>query len=259
MAAEGKQGPLNDLVVRFTGPGAADRVRALARRHAAAERRPDALAGRRQDLGVDLRPGRDRLPRHRGRGRPGDRAARRSARRAGEQATAARRSRAAAAPAVARAVDITINPNDAKQWAVGTEQGMFLSTNSGGSWRQRDTTFGARVVLGGAGRALQRRAGRQGAQERRRRQGVGRRSGRSAPGRRTSSPARTASSTPTSRAARSAAPRTAARPGPTSSACSDGRAPLHSERGVSSQRRPLRSSRRAHRAPPRGAPDAARG
>ena len=51
-----------------------------------------------------------------------------------------------AAPAVARAVDITINPADAKQWAVGTEQGVFLSSNSGGSWRQRETTFGARVA-----------------------------------------------------------------------------------------------------------------
>ena len=65
MAAEGKQGPLNDLVLRFTGPGARDRVGALARRHAAAERRADALARRRQDLGVDLGTGRDRLSRHR--------------------------------------------------------------------------------------------------------------------------------------------------------------------------------------------------
>jgi photosystem II stability/assembly factor-like uncharacterized protein len=51
-----------------------------------------------------------------------------------------------AAPAAARAVDITINPGDTKQWAVGTEQGVFLSGNSGGSWRQRDTTSSARVA-----------------------------------------------------------------------------------------------------------------
>jgi photosystem II stability/assembly factor-like uncharacterized protein len=51
-----------------------------------------------------------------------------------------------AAPAAARAVDIAVNPGDAAQWAVGTEQGTWISNNSGGSWRQRDTTFGARVA-----------------------------------------------------------------------------------------------------------------
>jgi len=51
-----------------------------------------------------------------------------------------------AAPAVAAALDITIDPGDAKQWAVGTEQGTFLSTNEGRSWRQRDTTSKARVA-----------------------------------------------------------------------------------------------------------------
>src|SRR5215207_8925617 len=60
--------------------------------------------------------------------------------------TNAPRHPARAAPAAARAIDITINPGDGNVWAVGTEQGTFLSTNAGGSWRQRDTTSGARVA-----------------------------------------------------------------------------------------------------------------
>ena len=57
-----------------------------------------------------------------------------------------------AAPAAAATTDITINPDDPKQWAVGTEQGTWLSTNSGGSWRQRDTTARARVSWAGPGK-----------------------------------------------------------------------------------------------------------
>jgi hypothetical protein len=57
---------------------------------------------------------------------------------------------ARAAPSAAAALDITIDPDDAKQWAVGTEQGTFLSTNEGRSWRQRDTTSKARVAWAAA-------------------------------------------------------------------------------------------------------------
>jgi photosystem II stability/assembly factor-like uncharacterized protein len=43
-------------------------------------------------------------------------------------------------------IDVVVNPGDAQQWAVSTEQGTFSSGNSGGSWRPRDTTFGARLA-----------------------------------------------------------------------------------------------------------------
>jgi hypothetical protein len=41
---------------------------------------------------------------------------------------------------------VVVNPGDAEQWAVSTEQGTFVSSNAGRSWRPRDTTFGARLV-----------------------------------------------------------------------------------------------------------------
>ena len=221
MAADGKQGPLNDLVVRFTGPGAV-----IASGHSRGGTLPqNAGLMRSPDAGKTWESisGLGEIDYHdiEVAGDAGDRAARRPARRAGEQR---RRQdvRGLAAPAVARAVDITINPADAKQWAVGTEQGVFLSGNSGGSWRQRETTFGARVAwaapdalysAGLDGKVRKSADGGKnlggGRHDRRRPQGLRRR-------------ARTASSTPTSPVARSAAPRTAARPGPTSSPCSDG-------------------------------------
>jgi photosystem II stability/assembly factor-like uncharacterized protein len=43
-------------------------------------------------------------------------------------------------------IDVVVNPSDANQWAVSTEQGTFVSSNAGQSWRPRDTTFGARLV-----------------------------------------------------------------------------------------------------------------
>jgi photosystem II stability/assembly factor-like uncharacterized protein len=55
-----------------------------------------------------------------------------------------------AAPSAAAALDITIDPSNPKRWAVGTEQGTFLSTNEGKSWRQRDTTSKARVAWAAA-------------------------------------------------------------------------------------------------------------
>jgi hypothetical protein len=52
------------------------------------------------------------------------------------------------APSVAVPIDVAVNPNEPEHWAVSTEQGVFVSTNEGRSWRQRDTTFGARIAWG---------------------------------------------------------------------------------------------------------------
>ena len=144
MAAAGKSGPLNDLVVRFTGPGAV-----IASGHSRGGTLPqNAGLMRSPDAGKTWQSvsGLGEIDYH-------------DIEVSGDQVIALRVDQpdvqvskdggktfeGRAAPAVARAVDVTVNPNDAKQWAVGTEQGTFLSTNEGASWRQRDTTFGARV------------------------------------------------------------------------------------------------------------------
>ncbi|MBE2320655.1 hypothetical protein DVA67_032140 [Solirubrobacter sp. CPCC 204708] len=57
-----------------------------------------------------------------------------------------------AAPAAAAALDVAINPDDPKQWAVGTESGTFISNNEGNSWRQRDTTPKAKIAWAGPGK-----------------------------------------------------------------------------------------------------------
>jgi hypothetical protein len=43
-------------------------------------------------------------------------------------------------------IDVVVDPGDDQHWAVSTEQGTFFSSDGGGSWRPRDTTFGARLV-----------------------------------------------------------------------------------------------------------------
>jgi hypothetical protein len=43
-------------------------------------------------------------------------------------------------------IDVVIDPGDPQHWAVSTEQGTFVSSNGGDSWRPRDTTFGARLA-----------------------------------------------------------------------------------------------------------------
>jgi hypothetical protein len=43
-------------------------------------------------------------------------------------------------------IDVVVDPGDAQHWAVSTEQGTFFSGDGGGSWRPRDTTFGARLI-----------------------------------------------------------------------------------------------------------------
>jgi hypothetical protein len=43
-------------------------------------------------------------------------------------------------------IDVVVNPADPQHWAVSTEQGTFLSTNGGGSWRPRDPSSGARLA-----------------------------------------------------------------------------------------------------------------
>jgi photosystem II stability/assembly factor-like uncharacterized protein len=50
------------------------------------------------------------------------------------------------APSVAAPIDIAVNPGNADQWAVSTDQGTFISANGGKSWRQWDTTFGPRIA-----------------------------------------------------------------------------------------------------------------
>lgn len=49
-------------------------------------------------------------------------------------------------PADSPPIDVTVNPRKPQEWAVSSEQGVFISTNDGGSWRQRDVTFGPRLV-----------------------------------------------------------------------------------------------------------------
>jgi hypothetical protein len=43
-------------------------------------------------------------------------------------------------------IDVVVDPGDPQHWAVSTDQGTFVSTNGGDSWRPRDTTFGARLT-----------------------------------------------------------------------------------------------------------------
>lgn len=50
------------------------------------------------------------------------------------------------APAESAPIDIAVNPADAEHWAISNKSGIFITTNGGRSWRQRDTTFGARLV-----------------------------------------------------------------------------------------------------------------
>lgn len=45
-----------------------------------------------------------------------------------------------------RPIDVVVNPDDPQQWAISTEQGTFLSTDDGNSWRPRDTAQGARLA-----------------------------------------------------------------------------------------------------------------
>jgi len=43
-------------------------------------------------------------------------------------------------------IDVVVNPDDPQQWATSTEQGTFVSSDGGGSWRPRDGTPGARLA-----------------------------------------------------------------------------------------------------------------
>jgi photosystem II stability/assembly factor-like uncharacterized protein len=49
-------------------------------------------------------------------------------------------------PVEAPPIDVSVDPVDPKQWAVSTEQGTYVSINEGGSWRLRDSTFGPRLA-----------------------------------------------------------------------------------------------------------------
>ncbi len=50
------------------------------------------------------------------------------------------------APSSGVPIDVAVNPGDPSHWAVSNDQGVFISTNEGGSWRQRDPIFGARIA-----------------------------------------------------------------------------------------------------------------
>jgi hypothetical protein len=52
------------------------------------------------------------------------------------------------APTAAAPIDVAVNPANPANWAVSTDQGTWLSTNEGRTWRQRETTFGARITWG---------------------------------------------------------------------------------------------------------------
>jgi photosystem II stability/assembly factor-like uncharacterized protein len=148
MAAQGKQGPLNDLVLRFTGPAAV-----IASGHSRGGTLPqNAGLMRSPDAGKTWQSisGLGEIDYHDIEVLSGENIVALRVDQPDVQVSTdgGTTFEGRAAPAVARAVDITINPNDPKQWAVGTEQGTFLSGNEGGSWRQRDTTFGARVSWG---------------------------------------------------------------------------------------------------------------
>jgi BNR/Asp-box repeat len=43
-------------------------------------------------------------------------------------------------------IDIVVDPGNPERWAVSTEQGTFISSDNGGSWRPRDTAMGARLA-----------------------------------------------------------------------------------------------------------------
>ena len=52
------------------------------------------------------------------------------------------------APSASLPIDVAVNPGDSSQWAVSSDAGVFVSRNDGHSWRQRDTTSGARIAWG---------------------------------------------------------------------------------------------------------------
>ncbi|HEX6024085.1 MAG TPA: hypothetical protein VFZ00_18990 [Solirubrobacter sp.] len=43
-------------------------------------------------------------------------------------------------------IDVVIDPDDPERWAISTEQGTFVSSDGGGSWRPRDGTPNARLI-----------------------------------------------------------------------------------------------------------------
>ena len=127
-------------------PARASCSRPATRRQGDAAREPaaDPLERPRRHAGGRRRRGGGRLPRARDRRRPRSSPSTSSRRTSRSAATAARRGRRARRPAAP--IDVVVNPDDPDHWAVSTEQGTFVSTNGGHSWRPRDTTFGARLV-----------------------------------------------------------------------------------------------------------------
>ena len=136
-SADGQGTVSGNLVVRFAGPGDL-----LASGHPQAGRparepAADPLERPRRDLAVGRRHRRGRLPRARGRRRPDHRRQRRVAGHPGQPRRRHDRGRRARRRRADRRRRSTRTTRD--HWAVSTEQGTFISTNGGGSWRPRDT------------------------------------------------------------------------------------------------------------------------
>jgi hypothetical protein len=49
-------------------------------------------------------------------------------------------------PADTPPIDVAMNPDDVDHMALSSQQGVFISTNGGRSWRQRDTTSATRLA-----------------------------------------------------------------------------------------------------------------
>jgi photosystem II stability/assembly factor-like uncharacterized protein len=48
-------------------------------------------------------------------------------------------------------IGLEVDPRDARHWIASTEQGIFLSTDGGGTWRQRDPTPNVRFAWADSG------------------------------------------------------------------------------------------------------------
>ena len=131
MTAPQGKGPVKDLVIRFTGPTHARRLRACRGARPADQHRARELERSGQDVDAGLGHRRVRLPRARGpfraavrvpRGRldPGQ---------PGRRATFQARE----APSASPPLDIAVNPTDPAHSVVSNQSGTFTSTNEGRS------------------------------------------------------------------------------------------------------------------------------
>ena len=157
-----------NMVLRFTGPG-----ELLANGHPRQGNLPENLPLlRSDDLGETLRSTearRGRLPRARGLRRPHLRGHRRVAGHPGRR-DGGKTWQTSTPPNLP--IDIVVDPEDPDHWAVSTEQGTFVSTNGGQSWRPA-TPRSAPAWPGRGRRALQPRPQRPAPRQRGRRRELG--------------------------------------------------------------------------------------